>query len=189
MPVSEAPLQLCMLTLFEAWWKKDLKEKEEFGRTAFLISLKKSFALKKPVSIWPQLYVSHLSIFCSSYKVMFSSLICVIRVLRSKESGISMMCFWVWTTHQTTTSRLQICYSSAFTILFSLEMMTWVEGNSVFVIWSFCHSCGFGHDLSVQWCFYLLQGKRFLVFLFSWNINFIWVIHGTIKNQLEFYSK
>lgn len=33
------------------------------------------------------------------------------------------------------------------------------------------------------------QGKRFLVFLFSWNSNFIWVIHGTIKNQLEFYSK
>lgn len=34
-----------------------------------------------------------------------------------------------------------------------------------------------------------LQGKRFLVFLFSWNIDFIWVLHGTIKNQLEFYSK
>uniref|UniRef100_A0A3B3ZF27 Uncharacterized protein n=1 Tax=Periophthalmus magnuspinnatus TaxID=409849 RepID=A0A3B3ZF27_9GOBI len=41
-------------------------------------------------------------------------------------------------------------------------------------------------DLLLQ-CFYhiLSQGKRFLVFLFSWNINFIWVIHGTIKNQLE----
>ncbi|KAK7881759.1 hypothetical protein WMY93_030168 [Mugilogobius chulae] len=33
------------------------------------------------------------------------------------------------------------------------------------------------------------DGKRFLVFLFSWNINFIWVIHGTIKNQLEFFNK
>lgn len=33
------------------------------------------------------------------------------------------------------------------------------------------------------------QGKRFLVFLFSWNVNFIWVLHGTIKNQLEFYNK
>ncbi|KAG7526439.1 condensin-2 complex subunit G2 isoform X1 [Solea senegalensis] len=33
------------------------------------------------------------------------------------------------------------------------------------------------------------DGKRFLVFLFSWNVDFIWVIHGTIKNQLEFYSK
>ncbi|KAJ0022850.1 hypothetical protein NQD34_014984 [Periophthalmus magnuspinnatus] len=49
-------------------------------------------------------------------------------------------------------------------------------------------------DLLLQ-CFYRTDiirnddGKRFLVFLFSWNINFIWVIHGTIKNQLEFFSK
>ncbi|KAJ0059729.1 hypothetical protein NL108_011219, partial [Boleophthalmus pectinirostris] len=49
-------------------------------------------------------------------------------------------------------------------------------------------------DLLLQ-CFYRSDiirnddGKRFLVFLFSWNINFIWVIHGTIKNQLEFFSK
>ncbi|KAM9333341.1 condensin-2 complex subunit G2 isoform 1-T2 [Pholidichthys leucotaenia] len=33
------------------------------------------------------------------------------------------------------------------------------------------------------------DGKRFLVFLFSWNINFIWVIHGTIKNQMEVLNK
>ncbi|XP_029934938.1 condensin-2 complex subunit G2 [Myripristis murdjan] len=33
------------------------------------------------------------------------------------------------------------------------------------------------------------DGKRFLVFLFSWNINFIWMIHATIKNQLEFFAK
>ncbi|XP_072307058.1 condensin-2 complex subunit G2 [Eucyclogobius newberryi] len=49
-------------------------------------------------------------------------------------------------------------------------------------------------DLLLQ-CFYRSDmirnddGKRFLVFLFSWNINFIWVLHGTIKNQLEFFSK
>lgn len=42
--------------------------------------------------------------------------------------------------------------------------------------------------VSLMMCI-LSQGKRFLVFLFSWNVNFIWVIHGTIKNQLEFYSK
>lgn len=51
LPVSEAPLQLHIHTLCEAWWKKDLKEKEKFGHTAFLISLQKSFILKKPVSI------------------------------------------------------------------------------------------------------------------------------------------
>ncbi|KAF7669955.1 hypothetical protein LDENG_00105460 [Lucifuga dentata] len=33
------------------------------------------------------------------------------------------------------------------------------------------------------------DGKRFLVFLFSWNVSFIWAIHATIKNQLEFYSR
>ncbi|XP_054622397.1 condensin-2 complex subunit G2 [Dunckerocampus dactyliophorus] len=33
------------------------------------------------------------------------------------------------------------------------------------------------------------DGKRFLVFLFSWDINFISLIHSTIKNNLEFFSK
>lgn len=52
LPVSEAPLQLLLQILFEAWWKKGLKEREKFGRSAFLISLQKSFILKKPVSIF-----------------------------------------------------------------------------------------------------------------------------------------
>ncbi|XP_061820765.1 condensin-2 complex subunit G2 [Nerophis lumbriciformis] len=33
------------------------------------------------------------------------------------------------------------------------------------------------------------NGKRFLVFLFSWNIDFICLIHNTVKNHLEFFSK
>ncbi|XP_053715886.1 condensin-2 complex subunit G2 [Synchiropus splendidus] len=32
------------------------------------------------------------------------------------------------------------------------------------------------------------DGKRFLVFLFSWDITFISAIHGTVKNQLEFFN-
>ncbi|TNN70777.1 Condensin-2 complex subunit G2 [Liparis tanakae] len=48
LPVSETPLLLHIHTLCDAWWKKGLKEKEQFGRTAFLISLQKSFTLKKP---------------------------------------------------------------------------------------------------------------------------------------------
>lgn len=51
LPISEAPLHRHIHILCEAWWKKGLKEKEKFGRTAFLISLQKSFILKKPVSI------------------------------------------------------------------------------------------------------------------------------------------
>ncbi|XP_010789206.1 condensin-2 complex subunit G2-like, partial [Notothenia coriiceps] len=47
-PVSEAPLQLHILRLCDAWWKKDLKEKETFGRSAMIIALTKSFDLKKP---------------------------------------------------------------------------------------------------------------------------------------------
>ncbi|XP_022622896.1 condensin-2 complex subunit G2 isoform X1 [Seriola dumerili] len=125
LPVSEAPLQLHIHTLCEAWWKKGLKEKEKFGRTAFLISLQKSFILKKP--------------------------------------GVEIQRLW-----------------SLHDVLLSLDYTS--EDNKQII------------DLLLQ-CFhrpiYLRNedGKRFLVFLFSWNVNFIWVIHGTIKNQLEFYSK
>ncbi|NWV36755.1 CNDG2 protein, partial [Grantiella picta] len=33
------------------------------------------------------------------------------------------------------------------------------------------------------------EGRRFLSFLFSWNVNFIKMIHGTIKNQLQFFPR
>ncbi|XP_038829155.1 condensin-2 complex subunit G2-like isoform X2 [Salvelinus namaycush] len=33
------------------------------------------------------------------------------------------------------------------------------------------------------------DGKRLMVFLFSWNVNFIQMIHGTIKNQLPYFAK
>lgn len=58
LPVSEAPLQNHIHALCEAWWKKGLQEKERFGRTAFFVSLQKSFILKKPVSVTPQSHVS-----------------------------------------------------------------------------------------------------------------------------------
>ncbi|XP_034562667.1 condensin-2 complex subunit G2 isoform X2 [Notolabrus celidotus] len=125
LPVSEGPLQLLIHNLCEAWWKKGLKEKEKFGRTAFLISLQKSFILKKPS----------------------------VEIQR------------VWSLHD---------------VLLSLDYTA--EDNRQII------------DLLIQ-CFHRPiyirndDGKRFLVFLFSWNVNFIWVIHGTIKNQLEFYSK
>ncbi|XP_034428998.1 condensin-2 complex subunit G2 isoform X1 [Hippoglossus hippoglossus] len=125
LPISEAPLQLHIHTFCEAWWKKGLKKREQFGRTAFLISLQKSFILKKPV----------------------------VEIQR------------LWSLHD---------------VLLSLDYTS--EDNKQIV------------DLLLQ-CFHRPiymrndDGKRFLVFLFSWNVNFIWVIHGTIKNQLEFYNK
>uniref|UniRef100_UPI00398EB370 condensin-2 complex subunit G2 isoform X2 n=1 Tax=Pristiophorus japonicus TaxID=55135 RepID=UPI00398EB370 len=33
------------------------------------------------------------------------------------------------------------------------------------------------------------EGRRFLIFLFSWDVEFIKMIHGTIKNQLHFFPK
>ncbi|XP_056155721.1 condensin-2 complex subunit G2 [Lampris incognitus] len=125
MPVSEAPLQLCIQKLCEAWWKKGLQEKEKFGRTAFLVSLQKSFILKKPGSEIQRLWVLH-------------------------------------------------------DVLLGLDFTS--EDNKHII------------NLLLQ-CFLCTSyirnddGKRFLVFLFSWHINFIWMIHGTIKNQLEFLSK
>ncbi|XP_056869184.1 condensin-2 complex subunit G2 isoform X1 [Takifugu flavidus] len=121
----DAPLQNHIHNLCEAWWKKDLKEKEKFGRTAFFVSLKKILASKKPVT----------------------------EIQR------------VWSLHN---------------VLLTLDYTA--EDNNEMI------------DLLLE-CFHRPMfikndnGKRFLVFLFSWNINFIWVLHGTIKNQLEFYSK
>eukprot|EP00064_Thunnus_orientalis_P018796 superscaffoldBa00004453_g18902 len=125
LPISEAPLHHHIQALCEAWWKKGLKEREKFGRSAFLISLQKSFILKKP--------------------------------------GVEIQ--RVWGLHD---------------VLLSLDYTS--EDNKEII------------DLLLQ-CFHRPiyirndDGKRFLVFLFSWNVNFIWVIHGTIKNQLEFFSK
>ncbi|NXM69201.1 CNDG2 protein, partial [Serilophus lunatus] len=33
------------------------------------------------------------------------------------------------------------------------------------------------------------EGRRFLSFLFSWNVKFIKMIHGTVKNQLQFFPR
>uniref|UniRef100_A0A3P8TFG6 Non-SMC condensin II complex, subunit G2 n=1 Tax=Amphiprion percula TaxID=161767 RepID=A0A3P8TFG6_AMPPE len=128
LPVSEAPLQHHIHALCEAWWKKGLQEREKFGRTAFLMSLQKSFTLKKPVSISPQL--------CR-----------------------------VWSLHD---------------VLLSLDYTS--EDNKPIInllLQCFQHPTYIRND----------DGKRFLVFLFSWNVDFIWIIHATIKNQLQFYSK
>ncbi|KAJ4918338.1 hypothetical protein JOQ06_027984 [Pogonophryne albipinna] len=123
-PSPRLRLQLQILRLCDAWWKKDLKEKETFGRSAMIIALTKSFDLKKP--------------------------------------GTEIQRVW-----------------SLREVLLGLDNTS--EDNKQMM------------DLLLK-CFqrpaFLRNddGKRFLVFLFSWNINFISVIHGTIKNQLEFFS-
>nr|XP_040023669.1 condensin-2 complex subunit G2 [Gasterosteus aculeatus aculeatus]XP_040023670.1 condensin-2 complex subunit G2 [Gasterosteus aculeatus aculeatus] len=125
LPFSEAPLQRHIHMLCEAWWKKGLKEKEQFGRTAFFISLQRSFTLKK----------------------------LAVEIQR------------VWSLHD---------------VLLSLDYTSEENKQITNLLLQCFHSPNYIRND---------DGKRFLVFLFSWNVNFICVIHGTIKKQLPFYSK
>ncbi|KAM9839257.1 condensin-2 complex subunit G2 [Aulostomus maculatus] len=125
LPVSEAHVPTHIHSLCEAWWKKGLLDKETFGRSALLLSLQKSFMLKKP--------------------------------------GIEIQRIW-----------------SLHDVILSLDYAS--EDNQLII------------DLLLQCCQSPTHirnddGKRLLVFLFSWNINFILLLHGTLKNQLEFFSK
>ncbi|XP_061569664.1 condensin-2 complex subunit G2 [Cololabis saira] len=124
LPVSEALLQLHIHALFEAWWKKGLQDREKFGRTAFLVSLQRSFTLKKSAA----------------------------EIQR------------VWSMHD---------------VLLNLDYTSEDNKQIIDLLLQFFH-----HPTYIK----NDDGKRFLVFLFSWNVDFILVIHGTIKNQLEFYS-
>lgn len=125
LPASDSPLKANIVSLCELWWKKDLLEKELFGRTALLFTLRKSFALKK--------------------------------------SGVEIQ--RVWNLHDVL---LSLDYSSEenkeliHMLLQCIQRHTYVRND---------------------------DGKRFLVFLFSWNMDFICKIHSTIKNQLEFCNK
>ncbi|XP_028288845.1 condensin-2 complex subunit G2 [Parambassis ranga] len=125
LPVTESPLQFHIHTLCVAWWKKELQGKEKFGRTAFILSLQRSFTLKKPGAEIQRVWSLHNVLLGLDY---------------TREEN------------QQITDLLLQCFHSPF----------YIRSD---------------------------DGKRFLVFLFSWNIDFIWVIHATMKNQLEFYSK
>uniref|UniRef100_A0A8C5HNM8 Non-SMC condensin II complex, subunit G2 n=1 Tax=Gouania willdenowi TaxID=441366 RepID=A0A8C5HNM8_GOUWI len=125
LPSSDTPLQPRIHSFCEAWWRKGLPEKEQFGRTAFLLSLQKSFTLKKPAGEITRVWSLHDVLLSLDYKSENSKQII----------DLLLQCF---------------------------QCQTYIRNDF---------------------------GKRFLVFLFSWNIDFILLIHGTIKNQLEFYSK
>ncbi|XP_016386174.1 LOW QUALITY PROTEIN: condensin-2 complex subunit G2 [Sinocyclocheilus rhinocerous] len=49
LPLSHTPLQQAIHWLFECWWRRDLKGKEELGWTAFLGCLENTVTLEKPV--------------------------------------------------------------------------------------------------------------------------------------------
>ncbi|XP_056604998.1 condensin-2 complex subunit G2 isoform X1 [Triplophysa dalaica] len=50
LPLSQTPLKQAIHWMFECWWKRDLKGKEELGWTAFLVCLENTVTLEKPVS-------------------------------------------------------------------------------------------------------------------------------------------
>ncbi|XP_026123557.1 condensin-2 complex subunit G2 [Carassius auratus] len=125
LPLSHTPLQQAIHWLFECWWRRDLKGKEELGWTAFLVCLENTVTLEKPVS--------ELRRLCTLREVLLS-------VDFASERG-----------QQVIDPLLQ---------------------------------CFFRPSHIKQ-----EEGKRFLAFLFSWNDNFIRMIHETIKNQLQFFPK
>ncbi|XP_067398899.1 condensin-2 complex subunit G2 [Emydura macquarii macquarii] len=126
LPESEKVLQGAIQHLCEMWWEKGLEGKEQMGKTAFIMLLRKS--------------------------------------LKSKTvTGADIV--RLWHLHQTL-----LCFD------YDLE-----ESNEV-------------KDLLLQ-CFMSVnhikkeEGRRFLSFLLSWNVNFIRMIHGTIRNQLQYFPK
>lgn len=125
LPLSHTPLQQAIHWLFECWWRRDLKGKEDLGWTAFLVCLENTVTLEKPVS--------ELRRLCTLREVLLS-------VDFASERG-----------QQVIDPLLQ---------------------------------CFFRPSHIKQ-----EEGKRFLAFLFSWNDNFIRMIHETIKNQLQFFPK
>uniref|UniRef100_A0A671NUD7 Condensin-2 complex subunit G2-like n=1 Tax=Sinocyclocheilus anshuiensis TaxID=1608454 RepID=A0A671NUD7_9TELE len=125
LPLSHTPLQQAIHWLFEGWWRRDLKGKEELGWTAFLVCLENTVTLEKPVS--------ELRRLCTLREVLLS-------VDFASERG------------QQVIDPLLQCFFRASHIKQE-------------------------------------EGKRFLAFLFSWNDNFIRMIHETIKNQLQFFPK
>uniref|UniRef100_A0A8C2BJA5 Non-SMC condensin II complex, subunit G2 n=1 Tax=Cyprinus carpio TaxID=7962 RepID=A0A8C2BJA5_CYPCA len=126
LPLSHTPLQQAIHWLFECWWRRDLKGKEDLGWTAFLVCLENTVTLEKPV-------LDELRRLCTLREVLLS-------VDFASERG-----------QQVIDPLLQ---------------------------------CFFRPSHIKQ-----EEGKRFLAFLFSWNDNFIRMIHETIKNQLQFFPK
>uniref|UniRef100_A0A8C9EM17 Non-SMC condensin II complex subunit G2 n=1 Tax=Pavo cristatus TaxID=9049 RepID=A0A8C9EM17_PAVCR len=122
LPESEHILQSAIQRVCGMWWEKGLEGKEQLGKTAFIILLRKSLS-----------------------------------------KGVDIVC--LWKLHQ---ALLCFDYDSE-------------DSNEI-------------KDLLLQ-CFMSVkhikkeEGRRILSFFFSWNVNFIKMIHGTVKNQLEFFPR
>ncbi|XP_014643079.1 PREDICTED: condensin-2 complex subunit G2 isoform X2 [Ceratotherium simum simum] len=124
LPESERKLQSSIQDLCVMWWEKGLPAKEDMGKTAFIMLLRKSLETKTGANIC-RLWHIHQALYCFDYDL--------------EESGeIKDM--------------LLECFIN----------VNYIKKE---------------------------EGRRFLSSLFNWNINFIKMIHGTIKNQLQGLQK
>ncbi|XP_070279657.1 condensin-2 complex subunit G2 isoform X3 [Myotis yumanensis] len=124
LPESERKLQSSIQGLCVTWWEKGLPAKEDMGKTAFTLLLKKSLQTKTGADI-SRLWRVHQALYCFDYDL-------------EESREIKNM--------------LLECFIS----------VNYIKKE---------------------------EGRRFLSSLFSWNTNFIKMIHGTIKNQLQGLQK
>nr|XP_019598083.1 PREDICTED: condensin-2 complex subunit G2 isoform X2 [Rhinolophus sinicus] len=124
LPESERKLPSSIQDLCVTWWEKGLPAKEDMGKTAFLMLLRKSLQTKTGADIC-RLWRIHQALYCFDYDLEESREI----------KNMLLECF------------INVNYIKKE------------------------------------------EGRRFLSSLFNWNVNFIKMIHGTIKNQLQGLQK
>ncbi|XP_016016454.2 condensin-2 complex subunit G2 isoform X1 [Rousettus aegyptiacus] len=120
LPASERKLQGSIQDLCVTWWERGLPAKEDMGKTAFVMLLRRSLETKTGADIC-RLWRIHQALYCFDYDLEESREI----------KNMLLECF------------INVNYIKKE------------------------------------------EGRRFLSSLFNWNINFIKMIHGTIKNQLQ----
>ncbi|KAM6215890.1 condensin-2 complex subunit G2 [Rhynchocyon petersi] len=124
LPESERKLSNSIQDLCVTWWEKGLSAKEDMGKTAFVMLLRKSLETKTGADIG-RLWRIHEALYCFDFDLEESTEI----------KDLLLECF------------------------ISVKFIKKEEG------------------------------RRFLSSLFNWNRNFIKMIHGTIKNQLQGLTK
>ncbi|XP_052040792.1 condensin-2 complex subunit G2 [Apodemus sylvaticus] len=124
LPESEQKLQNSIRDLCVKWWERGLSAKEDMGKTAFVMLLRRSLETKTGADVC-RLWRVHQALYCFDYDLEESREI----------KDMLLECF------------ININYIKKE------------------------------------------EGRRFLSFLFSWNVDFIKMIHETIKNQLSGLQK
>ncbi|XP_021096528.1 condensin-2 complex subunit G2 isoform X4 [Heterocephalus glaber] len=124
LPESERSLRSSIQALCVRWWEKGLPAKEDMGKTAFVMLLRRSLETKAGADVC-RLWRVHQALYCFDYD--------------SEES-------------REIKDMLLECFIN----------VSYIRKE---------------------------EGRRFLSSLFNWNINFIKMIHGTIKNQLQGLQK